>query len=154
MLEAKDHAKLEAVLRTGASLSAAVTSLLLIPMLVAPAKILEIVFSDPFRAAATPLLLLTLAQLANVLSGLCGTALTMSHQEGAVASIQAAGVVLRLVVGCVAALTLGLMGLAVSAMVLTAGTYASMWWLARRRLGLRTEPTLRPRLSLLRRTQS
>ena len=154
MLEAKDHAKLEAVLRTGATLSAAVTSILLIPMLVAPAKILEIAFGDPFRAAATPLLLLTLANVANVLSGLCGTALTMSHEEGAVAAVQAVGVTLRLVVGCAAALMFGLMGLAVSAAVLTACTYGSMWWLARRRLGLRTEPTLRPRLSLLRKTQS
>jgi O-antigen/teichoic acid export membrane protein len=154
MLDAQDHARLEAVLRTGASLSAAVTSVLLIPMLVAPAKILELAFGDPFRAAAVPLLLLTLANVANVLSGLCGTALTMSHQEGAVAGVQAVGVTLRLVVGCVAALAFGLMGLAVSAMVLTAATYASTWWLARRRLGLRTEPTLRPRLSLLRRTQS
>jgi hypothetical protein len=77
----------------------------------------------------------------------------MSHEEGAVAAVQAIGVTLRLVVGCVAALMFGLMGLAVSAAVLTACTYGSMWWLARRRLGLRTEPTLRPRLSLLRRTQ-
>jgi len=154
MLEANDHARLQAVLRTGASVSAAATSLLLIPMLIAPAKLLELAFGDPFRAAAVPLFLLTVANVANVLSGLCGTALTMSHQEGAVAAVQAVSVTLRVVAGSAAALAYGLEGLAVCAMVITTATYTSMWWLARKRLGLRTEPTLRPRLSVLRRTQS
>ncbi len=154
MLERGDRARLEAVLRTGASVSAAVTSVLLIPMLAAPALMLGLAFGDPFRAAALPLFLLTLANLANVLSGLCGTALTMSHQEGAVAALQAGSVVARILIGGAAAYVFGLVGLAVAATVITTATYTAMWWLARRRLGLRTEPTFRPRLGLLRSTDS
>lgn len=152
MLDADDHRRLEQVLRTGATLSAAVTSVLLVPMLVAPGLLLEVAFGAPYREAALPLLLLTVANVGNVLSGLCGTALTMSHQEGAVAAVQSASVGLRVVLGTAAAVVFGLVGLAAVAAVLTVLTYTAMWWLARRRLGLRTEPTLRPRLEVLRRT--
>jgi O-antigen/teichoic acid export membrane protein len=121
-------------------------------MLVAPGLLLEVAFGAPYREAALPLLLLTVANVGNVLSGMCGTALTMSHQEGAVAAVQSSSVGLRVVLGTAAAVVFGLVGLAAVAAVLTVLTYTAMWWLARRRLGLRTEPTLRPRLEVLRRT--
>jgi len=152
MFDTGDRAGLEAVLRTGATMSAALTSLLLVPLLVAPAQLLEWTYGEPFREATLPLVLLTLASISNVASGLCGTALTMSDREGAVARLQSVSVLLRVLLGTAAALTFGLLGLAVVASVLTVATYTLMWWQARRLLGLRTEPTLRPQLGLLRRT--
>lgn len=152
MLGAGERARLEIVLRTGATLSAAATSVLLVPMLVVPGQVLAWIFGEPFREAAVPLFLLSAAQVANAFSGLCGTALTMSHQEGAVARVQSVSVVLRVVLGTTAAVAFGVVGLAVTASALSVVTYLTMWQLARRRLGLRTEPTLRPRLGVLRRT--
>ena len=133
-------------------MSAALTSLLLVPLLVPPARLLEWTFGEPFRAAALPLVVLTVASIANVASGLCGTALTMSHHEGTVAGVQAGSVLLRIVLGTAAALTFGLVGLAVVASAITVLTYVVLWRQARRLLGLRTEPTLHPRLGLLRGT--
>lgn len=152
MLGAGDRTRLEEVLRTGATVSAAVTTVLLVPMLVVPDELLSLAFGEPFRGAATALFILCLAHVANVASGLCGTALTMSHREGTVAAVQSASLVLRVALGTAAALLAGIVALAVVASALSVATYLTMWWLARRQLGLRTEPTLRPRLGLLRRT--
>lgn len=152
MLAAGDLRRLEAVLRTGASVSAVVTLALLVPMLVVPGDLLALLFGEPFRGAAPILFLLSAAFVANVFSGQCGTALTMSHQEGAVAAVQSVSVALRVTAGTAAALLTGVLGLAVVSSVISIGVYLTMWWLARRRLGLRTHPTLRPQLGLLRRT--
>lgn len=150
MLDTGEQDRLEAVLRTGATLSALLTCVLLVPMLAAPVLVLEWAYGEAFREAAIPLMLLSIAGLGNAASGLCGTALTMSHREGMVAAVQGVSVLLRVLLGTAAALVFGLQGLAVVAAVLTLATYAVLWWQARRLLGLRTEPTLRPRLRVLR----
>lgn len=151
-LAAQQKHRLEQVLRTGATLAAAGSAVVVVPILLFPAQSLELVFGTEFAAADTALLLLTFGLLVNVASGLCGITLTMSHHEGIVAGVQAGGVLLRVVAGLTAATLWGLEGLAVSASCLTAATYAVLWVQARRRLGLWTHPTLRPRLDLLRRT--
>jgi O-antigen/teichoic acid export membrane protein len=122
-------------------------------MMVVPGDLLALVFGEPFRDAAPILFLLSAAHLANVFSGQCGTALTMSHQEGAVAAVQSVSVALRVVLGSAAAVLVGVLALAVVSSAVSVGVYLTMWWLARRRLGLRTDPTLRPQLGLLRRTE-
>ncbi|QZY29798.1 lipopolysaccharide biosynthesis protein [Nocardioides coralli] len=152
MLASGDRARLEAVLRTGASVSAVATLVLLVPMLVVPGDLLALVFGEPFREAALLLFLLSAAQIGNVVSGQCGTALTMSHQEGVVATVQSVSVALRVGLGTAAALLVGVVGLAVVSSAISIAVYLTLWWLARQRLGLRTHPTLRPRLGLLRRT--
>ncbi|HEU0285444.1 MAG TPA: hypothetical protein VFR22_00280, partial [Nocardioidaceae bacterium] len=96
--------------------------------------------------------LLTVGSMANVLSGLCGTALTMSHHEGSVAAVQVVACVIRIALGFAAAAVWGLDGLGTSAMVVTVAMYWAMWRLARTRLHLRTELTLTPRIALVRKT--
>lgn len=152
MLDRGRTADLQAVLRTGATAAGVVTSFVWIPMLVAPELVLGVVLGDPFRAAAAPLVVLTLGGLANVVVGLAGTALTMSHREGVVAAVQAGSVVARVVLGFGAAILWGPVGLAASAALVSAITYGLMWWQAWRLLGVRTDVTLRPRLGLLKRT--
>ena len=152
MLASGDTVRLQRVLRTGGTFAALVSAVLLLPMLTLPGPVLGVVFGSRFEPAATVLFLLTLGIAANVLSGLCGTALTMSHREGFVAGVQATGVAMRILVGGAAAHVFGLTGLAVAATVITALTYLTLWLSARRMLSLWTHPTLRPSLGVLRRT--
>jgi hypothetical protein len=56
------------------------------------------------------------------------------------------------VLGFAGAILWGPVGLAASAALVSVLTYGLMWWQARRLLGVRTDVTLRPRLSLLKQT--
>lgn len=148
----QDDQRLERLLRTGATMAVAVTAVVWIPMLVAPGWLLGVVYGTEFADAAPVLVLLTLGSFANVLSGMCGTALTMSRHESAVATVQWVAVVLRIVLGVAAAMIFGVAGLGASAALVTVGLYVALWVTTRRRMGLWTHPTLRPSLRLLRQT--
>ena len=152
LLASRETVRLQRVLRTGATLAAILSAVLLVPMLVFPGPVLGVVFGSGFEPAATVLFVLTLGNAANVLSGLCGTALTMSHREGVVAGVMATGVAFRILAGGAAAYAFGLNGLAVTATVITVATYLTLWLCSRRLLSLWTHPTLRPSLGVLRRT--
>ena len=143
---------LRRLLRTGATLAALVTAVAWVPMLLIPGPLLDVVYGPGFEGAATVLFLLTVGSIANVLSGLCGTALTMSHHEGSVAGVQVVACVTRIAAGFAAAAVWGLDGLGATAAIVTVAMYFAMWRLARVRLGLRTEPTLRPSFGLIRKT--
>ena|GEM_PF-1290214 len=154
MLARGEVRTLERLLRTGGTLAAVLTAVAWVPMLVAPGPLLDVVYGAGFDGAATVLFLLTVGSIANVMSGLCGTALTMSHHEGAVAAVQVVACVIRIGLGVAAAAIWGLDGLGAAAAIMTVAMYFTMWRLAKTRLGLRTEPTLRPRLGIVRRTLS
>lgn len=147
-----DLARLERLLRTGASLAFLMTLVVWIPMAVAPQEILSLVFGPAFDSATPALLLLSTGYLVNVLMGLAGLTLSMSGHEGVAAKVQWAGVVLRPTVGVPAALYGGVTGLAVSAALLSALVFVVMWVQTRRVIGVRTHVTLRPDLGILRRT--
>ncbi len=153
LLHQGETRKLERVLRSGATLAAAGTLVLWVPTLVVPGLVLTVVFGAPFAAASTVLVVLSLGNLVNVLTGLSGAALTMSHREGAAATIQVTTLLLRIGVGTAAALVWGLMGLAVSSAALSTLSYGVMWWRARTLVGVSTHVTLRPDLRLLRSTR-
>ncbi len=121
-------------------------------MLLFPAAILTLIFGSGFGEAAPILVLLTLGNVANVVVGLCGTVLIMSHHEGSVATVQWCAVVARVVIGAAAALAFGAVGLGVSAAVCTVALYAAMWFVTKRETGLQTQVTLRPKLRLLKST--
>ena len=147
-----DDNRLEDLLRGGASLATAGTAVLWVPMLLFPAAILTLIFGSGFGEAAPILVLLTLGNVANVVVGLCGTVLIMSHHEGSVATVQWCAVVARVVIGAAAALAFGAVGLGVSAAVCTVALYAAMWFVTKRETGLQTQVTLRPKLRLLKST--
>jgi hypothetical protein len=73
----------------------------------------------------------------------------MSHKEGTSAAIQAVTAVLRVGVGALAAYHWGLLGLAISSAALSVVMYAVMWHVARSIVGVRTDPTLRPKIRSL-----
>lgn len=153
LLHQGDTERLERVLRTGATVAALGTVVLWLPTVLTPEVVLGVVFGQQFSAAAGVLVVLSLGNLVNVLTGLSGVALTMSHREGAAATIQVATLLLRVVVGTIAALVWGVWGLAVSSAAISTLSFAAMWWRARVLVGVSTHVTLRPEFGLLRSTQ-
>ncbi len=143
---------LEPILRTGASMAALITAVAWVPMLVIPGTLLTWVFPDEFRSAAPVLTLLTVGYIASVAAGLCSTALTMSHHEGVVATVQWVAVAMRIALGVLAASMFGLVGLGASAAAVTAALWITLWAVTRRRTGLRTHLTLRPNLRVIKQT--
>ena len=147
-----DPRRLEALVRTGATLAAIPMGLVCLPLLIAPGPILDLVFGSGYGAGASVLVLITVGSIVNVITGLCGATLSMTHREGIVATVQWVGLAVRLVLGVAAALALGIDGLAASAGLVTAGVYLALWVITKRRVGVLTHLTLRPKLSILRNT--
>jgi O-antigen/teichoic acid export membrane protein len=147
-----DTKRLEDLVRTGATLAAIPMLLVCLPILLAPRAVLGAVFGSSYSAGWVVLLFLTVGCIVNVLTGLCGATLSMTHREGVVATIQWIGVAVRLVLGVAAAMRLGFNGLGFSAGMVTAGIWVALWIAAWRRVGVRTHLTLRPKLSILRNT--
>lgn len=144
-----DRLPLQTLLRTGSTLTTSAAVLLWLPMMVAPSLLLVLVFGVDFSAAAAVLMLLASGYLLNVATGLAAVTLSMSHHEGQVAIVHWLALGLRVVLGVTGALLWGLLGLAISSMTVTIATSAMMWLQARRRVGVSTHPTLRPRVRLL-----
>jgi len=154
LIGSHDSTEAERLLRTGSTLASAVTVLFWLPMVAVPGPLLGVVFGAAFEPAALVLVLLAVGYLANAFVGLCGTALIMSHHEGAVATMNWVAAISRVAVGLAAAAAFGLVGLGVSTVVITAATFAGMWLITRRRLGIGTHLTLRPDLGPIKRTAS
>lgn len=149
-----EHARLEQVLRTGATLATAGTSFLWVPMLAVPGWLLGALYGSEFSGAALALFLLTLGNVVYVLTGLCGVSLVMSQHEGTVATTQLISSLARVGLGVASAAVFGVVGLAATSAAITAVTYLVLFVQARRLLGLWTHPTLRPHWGVLRRTRS
>lgn len=147
-----ERSELERLVRTGASVATVLALVLALPVAVAPGLVVELVFGDGFSRAVPVLLLVSLGSLGNVASGMAGTTLSMLGREDVAARVQWSGVVLRVALGVPAALAGGLLGLTISALLVSTIVPTVMWWRSRRALGIATHVTLRPELSLLRRT--
>ncbi len=143
---------LERLLRTGASAATLLTAVLALPMVVAPGLLLDVVLGPGFRDAVPVLLLLCVGSFGNVATGLAGTTLSMMGREGVAAQVQWSGALLRVGLGVPAGLLGGLIGLTLSAVVVSILVFMALWLATRRTVGLFTHATLRPEPSLLRRT--
>lgn len=149
----KRPADLEAVLRTAAWVALVISTVALLPLVLAPGQILLRVFGPEFQSASIVLVLLSIGYFVNALSGLCGPTLSMSHNEGRSAAIVSTSLFARLLGGTLSAAALGLIGLSISAAVITAATSLALWISTKRLVGVETLPALRPQLSLLWRTK-
>ncbi|MGH8794131.1 MAG: lipopolysaccharide biosynthesis protein, partial [Stackebrandtia sp.] len=143
---------LERLLRSASTATFGLTALLLLPMILTPELVLGTVFGEEFRGAALALTIVSLGMAAQVCCGMCAPALAMTSEEGIVARVHMTAVVARVVLCTAGALVGGMLGLAVCSAVVTAAVFATLWWQARRRLGIWTHPTLRPDLRLILRT--
>lgn len=148
---AGDRDLLTRVLRTGALLAFGVSLAVALPMLIAPGPVLSTVFGSEFAGAAALLVVLVLGALATALAGLPGPALSMSHNEGAVATANWIALAVRVPLGVLAAMFFGVWGLAVVGAAVTAMRSAGLWLRTRQLVGVNTLPTLRPSLAVLRR---
>lgn len=144
-----DRGQLQHLLRTGSSLATGISAVLWLPIALFPAAILALVFGADFKTAAPVLVILASGYLAKATCGLSAVTLSMSHQEGWVALVTWVGLALRVVLGVTAALLWGVIGLAASSVIAMLFTNLLMWWQVRRRVGISTHVTLRPRLRLL-----
>ena len=149
LAKADNARQLEFLVRTASSLTTVVTGVLWLPMILVPHFVLGTVFPDTFKLAATALVLISTGYLLNAVSGMSGTTLSMSHHEGQLALITWCVVATRVVSGLVFAHLGGVTGLAASSAVISVLFYTATWTAVRRRLGISTHATLRPRLSLL-----
>lgn len=144
-----DLSRLQTLVRTGSTMGSIIVGLAWLPMVLAPAMLLEVVFGDAFRDSSPVLVLLATAYFANAVSGMSGVTLSMSHHEGYVARVQWIGLAMRLLLGVVAAINFGLLGIAVSSAMVTVVFYLLMWAQARTQVGIVTHATLRPDVRLL-----
>lgn len=146
-------ADLERLLRTAATLIAVVMFAMLIPMLIAPGLLLGFVYGEGFAAAGSALVIVSLGMVVQVLGGMCAPALSMTTEEAVTARVHGIAIVARSVCGVLGATLFGVIGLATASAVITAGTAVWLWVEARRRLGIWTHPTPRPRPRLIMRTR-
>ena len=145
----KDRKPLQHLLRTGSSLATVMSALVWLPLVCFPAAILTLVFGADFKDAAAVLVILASGYVVRAMCGLSAVTLSMSHREGVVAIVTWSGLALRVVLGVIAALTWGVIGLAATSVATMLFNNALMWWHVRRLLGVSTHATLRPRLRML-----
>ncbi|MGH3504505.1 MAG: lipopolysaccharide biosynthesis protein [Nocardioidaceae bacterium] len=149
-----DLAVLEQTARSSSSVLVGTACLLCVPLLVVPGNLLLLVFGNQLLPAASLLPLLGISYVLRAASGLSSMVLSMSNFEGIASSFQWAEVVARGGVGTWALMTWGPIGLAVSSLLVSAATVATLWWLSYRHLGIRSYPTVRPSLRLLARVRA
>ncbi|WP_082564017.1 lipopolysaccharide biosynthesis protein [Nocardioides sp. Root151] len=148
----REDQSLEPLLRTAATVATGLSVVLALPFLVAPGRVVDLVYGSGFEESVPVLLLLALGSIGNVATGTAGTTLSMLGREGVSAQVQWSGALLRIGLGVPAALFGGLMGLTLSALAVSIFVFTVMWWRAHQAVGLFTHATLRPEMSLLRRT--
>ena len=151
-LAAREPDRTERLVRTGATLATLVTAVLWVPMLVVPRWLLGVVYGSQFQSAGAALMILTIGYMANVLSGLSGTVLTMTDREGIVATLNWWAVLLRVVLAVPAGLLLGIIGLATSEALVSTILSLVLWHHTRSVTGISTHVTARPSIALARRT--
>lgn len=117
---------------------------LLLPLLLVPGLVLALLFGGAFRAGALLLALLTLGQLANVATGLCGPLLSMTGHESTIAAVLSGTLLARVVIEVPAAIWFGVEGVVIAGAALTTVSWLALLVLAKRRTGVSACPSIRP----------
>lgn len=130
--------KLRDILVVTGAVAAVPTLVLAALMCLEPSGLLDVLFGPGYAAGYSVLLILTVGQAVNALSGSCGIALLMSHQGRVLAFISAASLALSVIAGWTLGQSMGLMGIALGFAGGVAVQNLSMWWAARSRMGLLT----------------
>lgn len=136
-----ERATLERRVRSAATTAGLPALVALVPCVVVPGLVLRVVYGEGFEGAATLLAVLAVGQAVNVATGLCGTVLTMAGRQRLVLLVTGGGAAVSVVCDVGAAAWAGPVGLAVASATTTAAMFVSLWWLSRRVLGIRTEPS-------------
>ncbi len=130
--------KLQRLIRGAATAAAIPSVLVLLILVIAPAQMLALVFSESFRSAASLLVCLSIGYLAMAICGNPVFVLSMCGQHRVALWVSAVVVLALLVLGPLATSTLGVFGLAMVAGGLFALHQIILWWVARVSLGVWT----------------
>jgi O-antigen/teichoic acid export membrane protein len=114
-----------------------------------PGHILSVVFGANFAAGGNTLRVLAIGPLVMSAFGISSMALAMSGEERVVWHIQGSAAVIRVVLGTLAAVLFGAPGLAVSATLVTVGSWLAIGVTTRTRLNVPRVLTLRPSIRVL-----
>jgi O-antigen/teichoic acid export membrane protein len=109
---------------------------------VAGREVLTVIFGPFYGAADGVLVVLAVGQIANAYTGSCGLTLLMTGHQKAVMRLASATGVMAVVGGACVATRYGGVGVAVVMAVAHLFQNAGMWWLVRRRVGVRTDARL------------
>jgi O-antigen/teichoic acid export membrane protein len=138
-LRAQNRTKdLEKFLRSTASYAAVPSLLAAAALLMFPGQILAIVFGSEYAAAATILVVMILGQIVGIVVGNPPYILAMAGQQSTVFSVNLAAAAVMAIFGTIGALKFGATGLAIGAAASLIVQQATLWWVARRRLGIWT----------------
>ena len=138
-LRAQNKTKeLEKFLRSTASYAAVPSLLAAVALLMFPGLILAIVFGSQYSAAATILVVMIIGQIVGIAVGNPPYVLAMAGQQKIVFSVNLAAAAVMAIFGTIGALKYGGTGLAIGAAASLIVQQATLWWVARRRLGIWT----------------
>lgn len=135
----REHARLERTLRLAGLFGALPAAVFLVFYLATPASWLGLVFGEPYRAGVSILLWLSLGNMLTLLFGMPGIALRMMDHERPVMRVVLVTGSMAVVASLVAVRWFGVEGVAAAAAGAVVVQRATMWNMARRRLGLRTD---------------
>lgn len=136
--------QLSRVVRSASTLSGAVGMMILLPIAIDPVFCLSAVYGPAYAAASGPLVILTVGQMFNALTGSCGLTLMMTGYERVCLIANAVAVAIMVVVGVWAAGRFGVTGLAATTSAVLAIQNLALLVLTRRLVGVWTHPDLSP----------
>lgn len=132
--------ELEARVRHAATLAMLPATLALLPCILLAGPLLAVAFGEEYRGAAPLLVVLSLGQLVNVATGLCGTVLNLGGYERLTLIYSIVALAVSATADHLAAVVFGVEALAVVSAATTAGSFVGLWWLAHKRLDVWTHP--------------
>jgi O-antigen/teichoic acid export membrane protein len=132
--------ELEALVRRTATIITVPSILILLPCVLIPDQILTLFYGRRYASGGFVLAVLALAQIVNVVTGLCGVTLAMCSKENLLLRVAILWTVLSFVFDLLGARLFGIRGVAVASAATTAGQYVMLWLVARVVLGVWTHP--------------
>ena len=150
-----DRVNLQRMLQYSSASACVVTlPILLLCCLFAP-QILELVYGDPlYRDGAWVLIIMSIGQAVNCLTGQCGNLLILSGRNNQVLVIRVVFSIIMIAVGVFAVREYGIYGLAIATAAVTSLQNLIMWIVARVLVGYWTHPGLVLKKPKVRKTNS
>lgn len=130
--------RLERTLRTTATLAAIPAAAVLLSLVVFGVPIISIAFGQTYVGAATPLAILSIGQLTNVLAGSCGPVLTQTGHQRVLWRITVSVTIGTVAAAALAARPFGVVGVATASTLGLVVQNLAMVWAAHRLVGIRT----------------
>jgi O-antigen/teichoic acid export membrane protein len=143
-----ERRRLERILRTTATLAGVPAFVILCAFIFFGGPILALLYTEPYRAGATILAVLSVGKMVNVLTGSCGVTMTMTGHQTVLLRITAVSTTLTLGAALLAVGRYGALGVAAAVSLGTVVQNLAMWLLTRRVTGMWTHMALPTRAEL------